>query len=821
MLLSRARGGDLSSLALVPNSSTSFLATFCSISMRSSSFSLLRSLTLSLSHCQHHHCYFRPIFTPPLSAASKTFRLPAVSSSGTFAEQLASGVSGTEENWGFSNVDEREPFDYERSFASTDLKHLESPELEVKELEELPEQWRRSKLAWLCKELPAHKPATLVRILNAQKKWVRQEDATYVAVHCMRIRENEAGFRVYKWMMQQHWYRFDFALATKLADYMGKERKFSKCREIFDDIINQGRVPSESTFHILVVAYLSTPVQGCLEEACSIYNRMIQLGGYQPRLSLHNSLFRSIIGKPGGSSKQYLKQAEFIFHNLETTGLEIHKDIYCGLIWLHSHQDTVDKERMTALRTMMQQAGIEEGREVLVSVLRACSKEGDVEEAEKTWSKLLLLDDGRPSQAFVYRMEVHAKAGNHRKSLEIFRDMQKHLNSTSYLAYHKVIEILCRAQEVELAESVMVEFLNSGLKPLMPSYVDLMSMYFDLGLHDKVELAFIQCLQKCRPNRTIYTIYLDSLVKGSNLEKAEEIFDQMQNSGAIGVDARSCNIILSGYLSSGDYVKAEKIYDLMCQKRYDIESELMEKIDYVLSLSRKVVKKPLSLKLSKEQREILVGLLLGGLKIESDEERKNHMLRFEFNENSGLHSILKRHIHDQYHEWLHPSCKTNDAIEDIPCRFSTISHSYFGFYADQFWPKGRQTIPKLIHRWLSPRVLAYWYMYGGHRTSSGDILLKLKGNQEAVEKIVKTLKARSLNCRVKKKGRVFWIGFLGNNSTWFWKLTEPYIIDDLKDSLKVGGETIGSSTYETENISFESGSDSDEKASDYSDDDNM
>lgn len=59
-------------------------------------------------------------------------------------------------------------------------------------------------------------------------------------------------------MMQQHWYRFDFALSTKLADYMGKERKFAKCREIFDDIISQGRVPSESTFHILVIAYLST-----------------------------------------------------------------------------------------------------------------------------------------------------------------------------------------------------------------------------------------------------------------------------------------------------------------------------------------------------------------------------------------------------------------------------------------------------------------------------------------------------------------------------------------------------------------------------------
>lgn len=81
-------------------------------------------------------------------------------------------------------------------FASADLKHLGAPALEVKELDELPEQWRRSKLAWLCKELPAHTPGTLIRLLNAQRKWMKQDDAAYVIVHCLRIRENETAFRV-------------------------------------------------------------------------------------------------------------------------------------------------------------------------------------------------------------------------------------------------------------------------------------------------------------------------------------------------------------------------------------------------------------------------------------------------------------------------------------------------------------------------------------------------------------------------------------------------------------------------------------------------
>ncbi|XP_043715474.1 pentatricopeptide repeat-containing protein At2g15820, chloroplastic-like [Telopea speciosissima] len=720
-----------------------------------------------------------------------------------------------EESWGFDAESEKEIFDFDAGSAANDLKHLKSPSFEVKELEELPEQWRRSKLAWLCKELPSHKPATLIRILNAQRKWMTQEDATYVAVHCMRIRENEASFKVYKWMIQQHWFRFDFAIATKLADFMGKERKFSKCREIFDDIIHQGKVPSESTFHILTVAYLGAPVQGCLEEACGIYNRMIQFGGYQPRFSLHNSLFKALISKPGDASKYYLKQAEFIFHNLVTSGLEIHKDIYAGLIWLHSYQDTIDRQRIIELRKEMQQAGIKEGTDVLVSILRACSKEGDTEEAERIWLKLLKSECSLPSQAFIYRMEVYSKVREPMKSLEIFRGIKEHLRSTSSVAYHKIIEVMCKAQEMEVAETIMSEFQNNGLKALMPAFIDLMGMYLNLSLHDKVESTFTKCLEKCSPNRTIYNIYLDSLVKVANIDKAEEIFNLMLSDGMIGINTRSCNAILAGYLSSGDYMKADKIYDLMCQKKYDIESPLMEKLEYILSLNRKVVKKPISLKLSEEQREILVGLLLGGLQIESDEGRRNHALVFYFNENSDVHCILKRHVFDLYHEWLNFHGRPDDESDDIPNQFSTISHTYFGFYADQFWPKGWPVIPKLIHRWLSPRVLAYWYMYGGLRTSSGDILLKIKGgSQEDVERIVKTLKAKSLDSKVKRKGKVFWIGFLGSNSVWFWKLTEPYILDGLKDLLKADVHS-EAKMAEAQSVNFETKSDSEERVCNY------
>jgi hypothetical protein len=122
---------------------------------------------------------------------------------------------------------------------------------------------------------------------------------------------------------------------------------------------------------------------------------------------------------------------------------------------------------------------------------------------------------------------------------------------------------------------------------------------------------------------------------------------------------------------------------------------------------------------------------------------------------------------------------------------------------------------------MSPQVLAYWYMYGGHRTSSGDIVLKLKGSVKGVGRVVKTLKSKSLDCRVKRKGKVFWIGFLGSVSTWFWKLVEPYILDDLKDLLKAGDPTLENYMEELQNMNFDSGSDFDEEASEDSDMDSL
>lgn len=609
-------------------------------------------------------------------------------------------------------------------------------------------------------------------------------------------------FQVYSWMVRQHWYRFNFALTTRMADCLARDGKVEKCREVFDAMIKQGRVPAESTFHILVVAYLSVARGRCLEEACTIYNQMIQMGGYKPRLSLHNSLFRALVSKTGGTAKHNLRQAEFIYHNIVTCNLVVHKDIYTGLIWLHSYQDVIDRDRIEALRDEMKRAGFEESTDVLVSLMRAFSKEGDIEETEATWHRLLRSGCELPAQAYVCRMELYACTGEPMKSLEMFKEMKNQI-PPNVASYHKIIEIMAKAREIEIAEKLMDEFVESDMKHLMPAFLDLMYMYLDLDMHEKLEQTFTKCLGRCRPNRILYIIYLESLVRIGNVSKAEEIFGEMHKNGMIGTNAKSCNIMLRGYISAEDYQKAERIYELMCKKKYDIPVDSLEKLQSGLLSSKKVVKppKPVSMKLDEEQREILIGLLLGGTQIESHAQKGVYIVNFKFQEDSNAHSVLRVHIHERFFEWLPSACRSINKESEIPYQFSTIPHAHFGFFADQFFQKGQPVLPKLVHRWLSPRVLAYWFMFGGIRLQSGDIVLKVSGgNIDGVERIVKSLQTQSFTCKVKRKGRFFWIGFQGSNAASFWNIIEPYVLDSFvhstEESHNVGSDGLqDSDTY--------------------------
>jgi hypothetical protein len=140
--------------------------------------------------------------------------------------------------------------------------------------------------------------------------------------------------------------------------------------------------------------------------------------------------------------------------------------------------------------------------------------------------------------------------------------------------------------------------------------------------------------------------------------------------------------------------------------------------------------------LSLIQQEMLIGILLGDAHLETQNNAKTYRLCVE---QSFKHEAYVMHLYDVFKNLVttppklyQPKAKRNNPTDTAQLstaapaekatgekggklRFKTISCEAFCFYAQLFYTNKTKTIDKNIHKWLSPRALAYWYMDDGAR----------------------------------------------------------------------------------------------------------
>ena len=121
-----------------------------------------------------------------------------------------------------------------------------------------------------------------------------------------------------------------------------------------------------------------------------------------------------------------------------------------------------------------------------------------------------------------------------------------------------------------------------------------------------------------------------------------------------------------------------------------------------------------SLELSALQREIIIGVLLGDAHLETQNHGKTYRLKFA-QSNTTAHKNYLFHLYDIFSDWTLTPPKHN--LSNNTWYFNTLSHGSFRFYGHQFY-QSKKVVPKLIHRWLTPRALAYWYMDDGSLKST-------------------------------------------------------------------------------------------------------
>ena len=128
-------------------------------------------------------------------------------------------------------------------------------------------------------------------------------------------------------------------------------------------------------------------------------------------------------------------------------------------------------------------------------------------------------------------------------------------------------------------------------------------------------------------------------------------------------------------------------------------------------------------KLTLQQRELLVGKLLGDGHLETRTHGRTYRLKVQ-------HSMRQKAYVDWFYaafaQWVTtpPRARMQRSGSSIyeKYEFQTVSSSSFRFFGQQFYGAEGKCIPPLIHKWLSPRALAVWYMDDGsiksryHRT---------------------------------------------------------------------------------------------------------
>ena len=186
------------------------------------------------------------------------------------------------------------------------------------------------------------------------------------------------------------------------------------------------------------------------------------------------------------------------------------------------------------------------------------------------------------------------------------------------------------------------------------------------------------------------------------------------------------------------------------------------------------------LMLSKVQREVLVGKLLGdgylGL--------NGHEARLQV-----LHSLKQRDYVDWQYVIFHEWTKSLPApLGKGDYRFRTVTHAEFTRYYKLFYPKGVKVVPSNIADYLdSPLALAVWYMDDGKRRPDcrGFFFDTLSFSESGQHLLIDCLNQNFglMDLRLHWNGDGYHIYAPARNALHFRELVDEYVIPSMRYKL--------------------------------------
>jgi hypothetical protein len=159
-----------------------------------------------------------------------------------------------------------------------------------------------------------------------------------------------------------------------------------------------------------------------------------------------------------------------------------------------------------------------------------------------------------------------------------------------------------------------------------------------------------------------------------------------------------------------------------------------------------------NLKLTDEQREILIGIMLGDASLETQNNGQTYRLLVE--QATKEHGPFVMHLYEKFK----PLVLTPPKEKNTNLYFKTLSIGPLRYYGQIFYQNGKKVLPKDIHKYFTDRSLAYWYMDDGARKGkdrSGKRLHTEGFPKEEVYRLKDILISKGIETNVHVQNRVY------------------------------------------------------------------
>ena len=202
------------------------------------------------------------------------------------------------------------------------------------------------------------------------------------------------------------------------------------------------------------------------------------------------------------------------------------------------------------------------------------------------------------------------------------------------------------------------------------------------------------------------------------------------------------------------------------------------------------------IELSIEQKEAIIGLMLGDASLQSQNKGKTYRIKFEWGDKNKAYVL---HVFNLFDEWLLSQPHKKERLSPkgnliVNWGFQTFSHKAFNYLAELFLldKGGKKGISEnLVLDHLTPRGLAYWFMDDGGKldynknSKNRSVVLNTHSFTDLeVEKMSDQISDKFyLLCEVRSNKNKKIIVIKDTSYPRFYQLINPYLLEEMKYKL--------------------------------------